>query len=116
MGMAPKEYPDMNASELNKSCFCTAYITSILRGAFGLKNGDNYEVIRNVHGVGIDWALGFVIEKIQHHRIGLGHGVNGPEHASLRHIMMILLSTCIMIYFIKVPNAAGQLISGCRRQ
>merc|ERR1712136_277627 len=49
--------------EIHKECFGSAYIVAMLKEGFNLDTYSNYEVVREVNGGDIDWALGFAIVK-----------------------------------------------------
>lgn len=63
---AIKSYPDASEDEISKTCFCAAWLTVIIDKGFKLSDYTQYSVVRDINNVGIDWALGFLVQTSQH--------------------------------------------------
>jgi len=57
-----EKYPDMSDFDLQRTCFGTAWIHTMLDAGFGLKDFTRFSVVREVEGGDIDWAMGYGIQ------------------------------------------------------
>jgi len=78
--------------EVGKSCFAASWITSMLEHGFHLKDYTRFNVVRNVQGGDIDWAMGYIIQS-QSASLNSGWGI---------YIYLFLfLFICVAIFYFK---------------
>lgn len=65
-----EKYPDMSDFNLKKTCFGLAWINVLLDVGFGLNDYTRFEVVREVEGGDIDWAMGYGIQYASSHSGG----------------------------------------------
>ena len=62
---AVKAFAGADEEEIDKTCFCAAWLLAILQEGFSLGQFANFRVIRDIEGEGnIDWALGFLVAEV----------------------------------------------------
>jgi len=59
---ATQKFPHASTEEISKTCFCAAWLSVMIDSGFNMSSFRNYQVIRDINEVGIDWALGFLVE------------------------------------------------------
>lgn len=72
---AVKAFPGADDDEIDKTCFCAAWLLAIVQEGFSLGQFSNFKVIRDIEGEGnIDWALGFLVAEVP----SINNGRTGP--------------------------------------
>jgi len=78
--------------EVGKSCFAASWITSMLEHGFNLKDYTRFNVVRNVQGGDIDWAMGYIIQS---------QSANSSSGWSMYTFLFLFFVICIAVYYFK---------------
>jgi len=83
-----------NEEEIHKQCFCSAYVSAMLKEGMGFAALDDYEVVRTIRNADLDWALGYAI-------VQEATGVaRGQTQRSWFVYPLVLLIIVVLVYFL----------------
>jgi len=108
---AVKAFPKAEEDEIDKTCFCAAWLLAILQEGFSLGQFANFKVIRDIEGKGnIDWALGYLVAEvpaINRRRTGPLESEMEGEGSSAFRWLLVVMSAVLMAYCWKNSNKYG---------
>jgi len=90
------KYPDMSEFDFMKTCFGLAWIHTLLDVGFGLKDYSRFEVVREVEGGDIDWAMGYGIQYSSAH--------SGGSFTWTMYVVIFILITALICVVRKQVN------------
>lgn len=101
---AVRKFPKADEGEIDKTCFCAAWLLAIVNEGFALGQFNNFRVIRDIESRGnIDWALGFLVAEvpaINTRRMGPPPTARGDdaEYDAFRWILAVMASALMAAY------------------
>merc|ERR1712130_101128 len=106
------KYPEASEEEIQKTCFCAAWLLAILNNGYNLEKFSQFKVIRDIEGEkggNIDWALGYLVAEVPNMNMNEDE-ILGTYTVRFLLIMMVI-SIMIYCWYKGIKNTQSNLIN-----